>query len=158
MKSETPNPRCGILPLSIVAIAVLLTASCSGGKWKPADLQGTWVPDKSSQTWIKAEKDRSKCQIVLQADGTFNATVPNYMLDTFDKCAGAVRVGTGRRSLTTEWPETRLNLRFSELDGEDCDNSTRPLRVETRNSLTFYDLRSGDRFIFERVPAQSEKK
>jgi hypothetical protein len=118
-----------------------------------ADLQGTWVPDKSSQHWIRAKEDRSRCQIELRADGTFNATVPDYLLRTFDRCAGRVRVGKGRWSLTTTWLETKLRLDFTEVQGERDGWITEKLYVPTGNKLMFWvgDPDSGDRFVFERV-------
>jgi hypothetical protein len=79
--------------LFLVAIDVLLS-SCSGSQLKSADLQGTWVAESASQQrWIKS---RNVCQIVLRADGTFAASVPDYLMTTFDQASGKVKSGTGQ--------------------------------------------------------------
>ena len=132
----------------------LFLSSCTGGQITKSDLQGTWVPDKSSQHWIKAEDDRSRCHIALRADGTFNGTVPDYLMDTFDRCAGRVMVGKGTWLLSTGWLETNVKLDFTEVDGQRIGWGAELIRVEGKGDglgLSFWVGKPGtDRFVFER--------
>jgi hypothetical protein len=56
----------------------------------------------------------------LRADGTFSASVPDYMMMTFDNASGRVISGKGQWSLEPPNPlaPIGINLAFSEVDGE----------------------------------------
>ena len=146
------------LLFSILGIVGLMLSSCSDRQMTKADLQGTWVAEKSSQHWIKAEEDRTKCQIILRTDGTFAATVPDYLLSTPDECSGRIMVGKGRWALTSDMSDASLKLLFSEIEGNKCDWGATPLHIIARNELVFWvDYEGGERFIFVRssVPQSS---
>src|SRR5260221_312525 len=84
-------------------IIIMLGTSIIGfflaGCQKPvavSDVQGSWLAEKASQQkWIKGTNN---CQMVLRADGTFTASVPDYMMMTFDKASGKVMSGKGQWS------------------------------------------------------------
>jgi hypothetical protein len=149
----------GVMVSMISTAVMLLMSSCSGSQLKKADLQGTWIPDKPSQKWIKVAGDRSRCQIVLRADGTFNAAVPDYFMQTADKSVGRLMVGKGQWFLVTAGGQTKLTIEFSEVDGERITWNVEGLHVETKNRLMFWvgDPDSGDRFVFVRAPGQNEE-
>src|SRR4051812_30713035 len=82
------------------------------------DLPGTYVAQKApQQKWIKGTNN---CQIVLRADGTFAASVPDYMMTTFNKATGQVVSGKGQWILEPKKALAPLciELSFSEVDGE----------------------------------------
>jgi hypothetical protein len=143
-----------ILFLAGISIAIF-ASSCSHRQVKNADVQGRWVPDKASQRWIIAPQDQSKCQIVLSADGTFSATVPDYLMKTSDRSSGRIMVGRGRWALSDELFQSQVKLNFSEVDGRRINWAATPLKVQSRGEgreLFFYiGKEGGDRFLFERV-------
>jgi hypothetical protein len=150
--------------LATVAVTLLLASSCSEGNptyVRRADLCGTWVPDEySRQHWIKNSEDRTRCRIVLQADGTFTATVPDYMLDTSDRCGGRVRAGRGTWSVGTESVGSRLELWFSDLDGKACNMGAKWLYFEPPGKLTFGidEPDSVYQFAFEKVHGARKRR
>jgi hypothetical protein len=116
------------------------------------ELAGTWIPDETSRHWIKSQDDRSRCEIVLNRDGTVKATAPNCMFSGTGEGAPGVTVGAGRWSLTSKWFEVTINIQFTELDGKRCDYSATPLYVQNNDELLFWigDPDSAERFVFGR--------
>jgi hypothetical protein len=151
MKNVLAN---GPLILAGMLIALFL-CSCSGRQVTNADMQGTWVPEKASQRWIIAAEDRPKCQITLRGDGTFSATVPDYLMKTSDKCSGRVMVGKGQWSLSTKVFQTEVKLNFSQVDEQRINWAATPLKIESKGNgheLYFYvGEEGGARFVFERI-------
>lgn len=148
-------------PLNLAGMFIaLFLCSCSGRQVTNADMQGNWVPDKASQRWIVAAEDRPNCQIALRADGTFSATVPDYLMKTSDKCSGRVMVGKGQWLLSTKLFQTEVKLNFSEVDGQRINWAATPLKVESKGKehvLFFYvGEEGGDRFVFERTPGENQ--
>jgi len=137
------------------SIISLFLAGCQ----KPvvlSDIQGKWVPTKASQQkWIKG---KNSCQIVLNADGTMVAAVPDYFLNAPDKSSGKVMSGTGQWSIEQD----RIKLRFAYVDGERINWGGQPLQVQHRDNtfdLFFYvGEEGGERFAFERAPNQAAEK
>jgi hypothetical protein len=127
-----------------------------------SDVQGAWVAKKASQQkWIKGT---NSCQIVLQADGTFTASVPDYMMVTFDKASGQVMSGKGQWTLQPPkaLAPIGINLTFSEVNGERKNWSSNTLQAERGKQaveLFFYvGEEGGERFVFERAPNQAAEK
>jgi hypothetical protein len=122
-----------------------------------ADLPGTWVAKTASQQkWIKGT---NSCQIVLRADGTVTASVPDYLMKTFDQASGQVVSAKGQWSLESPraLAPSEIKLSFSEVDGEHI-NYAIPNRLQAEREkggveLFFYvGEEGGERFVFERVP------
>jgi hypothetical protein len=130
------------------------------GCQKPAtntEVQGIWVPDKSSLALVKGT---NICEIVLRADGSFAASVPDYLLKTFDQCSGQVMSGKGGWSLDPPraMAPRQIKLEFTDVDGERINWSSNRLQAEgtkDRVRLFFYiGEEGGKRFVFERAPTQ----
>lgn len=127
------------------------------------DLPGTWVAQKASQQkWIKGTKS---CQIVLRTDGTFTASVPDYMMTTFDLASGQVVSGKGQWRLEPPIALAPLafELAFSEVDGERrkaiISHTLMAEREKQGIKLFFYvEEKGGERFVFERVPDRATEK
>ncbi|MCI0541212.1 MAG: hypothetical protein L0Z50_38920 [Verrucomicrobiales bacterium] len=147
-----------MLMLSASIIALLL-AGCE----KPmvgSDVQGGWVAEKASQQkWIKGT---NRCHITLRADGTFIASVPDYMMTTSDKASGQVISGKGQWNL--EPPKALapvgIGLSFSEVDGKrknwSVSNTLKAARGKQGSHLFFYVREEGgERFVFERALGQA---
>lgn len=147
------NISTNILLFSAWTLIVFLIFSCSNRQMTTADIQGDWIPDKDSQQWITAKEDRSKCKIALKIDGTFSATVPDYLMKTSDKCSGRIMVGNGRWSLSSKLLQTEVKLDFSEVDGQRINWSATPLKVWSKGKgykLFFYvGEEGGNRFVFK---------
>jgi hypothetical protein len=115
-----------------------------------SDAVGTWLPDKASTTHIKAPG--AKCEIVLLADRTFNASVPDFMMMTPDKASWRILVGTGEWSLGQSGGQ--VVLRFTRVDGRSVDWRPHPLGTMTEGAvfkLYFYiEEDGGERFVFEK--------
>ena len=152
-------PANSLWSLASITVALLIP-SCSGHQTTNSDMQGTWVPEKTSQKWIKAQGGSGKCQIALELDGTFSATVPDYLMRTSDQCSGQNMAGRGRWSLSTKLLQTEVKLSFTEVDGKKIYWGATPLKVQTNGKsfvLFFYvGEEGGDRFIFERAPDQKQ--
>lgn len=121
-----------------------------------SDFQGKWLPKKASrQKWIKGT---NSCQIVINADGSMEATVPDYFLNAPDKSSGKVMSGTGQWSIEQD----RLKLHFAYVDGERINWGGQPLQVQRRDKtfdLFFYvGEEGGERFVFERAPDRAAEK
>ena len=155
-----------ILKMCFAAVAGLLFTGCQKAMTN-ADMPGTWVAKKASQQkWIKGT---NISQLVLGADGTFTASVPDYMMKTFDKASGQVVSGKGQWSLepTRALAPLGIELTFSEVDGERRNTTiSHTLQAEREKQgieLFFYvGEEGGNRFVFERgpdqAPAQSAEK
>jgi hypothetical protein len=155
---KPPGAKAFVLVSAVAVLLFVCMSSCSGPHVLVGGFAGRWIPEEGSLHWIKNNDDRSRCQIVATPDGNFIATVPDYMLDTFDRCSGSIRAGKGRWSLITEHPETAyaetsVKLTFSELDGKRCDSTAKRLYACGDERLMFYvgDPDSGWCFVFERV-------
>jgi hypothetical protein len=146
-----------MLMLSASIIGLLL-----GGCQKrlvASDVQGAWIANKASrQKWIKGT---NSCQIVLQADGTFTASVPDYMMVTLDKASGKLMSGRGLWSLGRRkaLAPIGINLTFSEVNGErkswSISDTLQAERGKQAVELFFYvGEEGGERFVFERGPGQ----
>jgi hypothetical protein len=143
------------------SIIGLFLSSCQ----KPmavSDVQGAWVAKQASQqNWIKGT---NRCQMVLQSDGTFTASVPDYLMMTFDKASGKVISGKGQWNL--ESPRAlapcEIKFNFSEVDGKQVHWGSKDLQTERGNQgveLFFYIGEEGGlRFVFERAPSQAAEK
>jgi hypothetical protein len=136
--------------LFLCVVTSLLLAGCQ----KPAstnDLQGTWIPNKDSSKWVKAT---NTCEIILQTNGAFTATVPDYLMKTSDKCSGLVMSGKGQWLLTSKPLQTFIKLNFTEVDGQQIDWGAKELEFQKGDKnleLFFYvGEEGGDRFVFER--------
>jgi hypothetical protein len=132
-------------------VAALLCSSCSGRQTTKSEMEGTWIPNASSQALIKTAG--AKCQIVLLTDGTFSASVPDFLLKTSDQASGRIMVGTGRWSfLQTGEGEVKLN--FTDVDGQRINWGAQVLQVRTAgNGLQLFfwiGEEGGKRFAFER--------
>src|SRR5437879_13765124 len=94
-----------------------------------ADVQGMWVPDKPSQALVKGH---STCQIVLRGDGSFTASVPDYLMKTFDQSSGQIMSGKGRWNLNPPraMAPREIKLDFSHVDGERINWSSNRLQAE----------------------------
>ena len=115
------------------------------------DLQGTWIPNKDSLRWVKVT---NICIIILQTNGTFTGSVPDYLMKTSDQCSGQVMTGVGKWSLFTKPLQTFVKLNFTEVDGKQIFWGANELEVQTgsgRTELFFYvGEEGGDRFVFVR--------
>jgi hypothetical protein len=151
-----------ILNVSFVFLASLFLTGCE----KPitnADLAGTWTANMASQQkWIK---ETNNCEITLRPDGTFSASVPDYITKTFDKASGTVVVGQGAWNLEAPKPLAPMSveLEFNEVSGEHKKMTiSHTLQAERNNKeigLFFYvGEEGGERFIFERTPNRTPQK
>ena len=140
------------------SIIPLLLAGCE----KPvagSDVQGGWVAEKASQQkWVKGTNG---CHIAFRADGTFTASVPDYMMMTFDKASGQVISGKGQWSLDPPraLAPVGVSLNFTEVDGRrkswSVSNTLKAARGKQGAQLFFYVREEGgERFVFERAPGQ----
>lgn len=137
----------------IAAVVALLCSSCSSRQTTKSEMEGTWIPNASSQALIKTVG--AKCQIVLRADGTFSASVPDYLMKTSDQASGRIMVGTGGWSfLQTGQGQVKLN--FTDVDGQRVNWGAQVLQVRTAGKdlqLFFWIGEEGEkRFVFERQP------
>ncbi len=112
-----------------------------------ADVQGTWVPDGASAQIVKQS---AGCQIKIQADGAFSATVPDCLVVTSDKAAGKTIGGNGRWSIQ----DGALKLAFREVDGQRTNWGATPLKHggNGRSSVLWFYIgeEGGQRFVFRR--------
>lgn len=143
---------CSRVLLGFAALVISLCCSaCSSRQMTISDAVGTWVPDKASRAIMK--RPGAKCEIVLLADGTFNASVPDFMMMTPDKASWRVFVGTGEWSLVQS-AGGQVVLRFNRVDGRSVDWRPHPLDTMTeRNAFKLYfyiEEDGGERFVFEK--------
>jgi hypothetical protein len=119
---------------------------------------------------LKSSADLPRCQIVIRADSTFEASVPDYVVglppewsgrrpsgppSPYWAYSGDVLVGRGRWSLTGAPGDASIKLEFRELDGKACEHMTSGLMLEASgDSLRLFvwvgEIGS-DRFAFERT-------
>lgn len=148
--------QIGLLPLVLV-VAAMLCSSCSGRKMTKSDSQGTWIPNRPSQAFLKTAN--SKCQIILLPDGTFNASVPDYLMKTSDQASGRIMVGTGQWSFLQEGPG-KVKLNFTDVDGQRINWGAQALQVQAAGNdfnLFFWIGEEGERrFVFERQPTPAK--
>lgn len=150
--------RLRIMFMAVASILGFFMAGCQ----KPVaatDVQGIWVAGKTSQQkWIKGTNN---CQIVLRADGTFSASVPDYMMMTSDKSSGKVMSGRGKWNLepARALDPREIRLSFSEVDGERISWGSNRLEAERGRQgvelFLYVGEEGGERFVFERAPSQS---
>lgn len=140
--------------LSLIAgVVAFLCSSCSGRQTTKSEMEGTWIPNASSQALIRTVA--AKCQIVLRADGTFTASVPDYLMKTSDQASGLIMVGTGGWSLLKAG-QGEVKLNFADVDGQRVNWGAKGLQVRTAGKdlqLFFWIGEEGEkRFVFERQP------
>ena len=133
------------IPSLCIVVGILLL-----GCQKPmttADVQGIWVTDGTSAQIVKQS---GGCQIKIQADGAFSATVPDYLMVTPDKAAGKTMAGNGQWAIQ----DGELKLAFGEVDGQRINWGATPLKHSGSGSssvLWFYiGEEGGRRFVFHR--------
>jgi hypothetical protein len=132
-------------------MTVALFVGC-GKPLAPADLTGTWMPQAASRKWLKGT---NICQITLQSNGVFTASVPDRMLGTPDQAFGKIVPGRGHWFLEADG----VRLNFDEVDGRPSTWSCQPLKMQGGKDniqLFFYvEEDGGKRFVFERMAAQA---
>jgi hypothetical protein len=84
------------LRVMLLTCLSVTTAALFAGCHKQAsssDLAGTWVPEMKSRKWLKTT---NLCEIILETNGTFRATVPDRLMATSDQASGLTVSGHGR--------------------------------------------------------------
>jgi hypothetical protein len=139
-----------LIAVSVTALFGVFLVACQKVVSR-SDLPGAWVPQKSSRKWLKTT---NSCQIVFQADGTFIASVPDYMMGTYDQDSGLTLSGKGQWVIESDG----VKLHFDEVNGKHVNWEAEPLQTQEdkdKVELFFYvKEEGGDRFVFERMPAQ----
>jgi len=125
-----------------------------------SDVQGAWLAKKASQQ--KWTNGTNSCQMLLRADGTFTASVPDHMMVTFDKASGKIISGKGKWRLQPPkaLAPIGIELTFSEVDGErrnsTISNTLQAERGKQGVELFFYVREEGgERFVFEQAFSQA---
>jgi len=150
MRHQTETEWATGLPL-IAMVAALLCSSCSGHQTTKSEMEGTWIPNTSSQALKKTAG--AKCQIILRPDGTFSASVPDCLMKTSDQASGRIMVGNGQWSFLQEG-QGKVKLKFSEVDGQRISWGAQVLRVRAAgnnmNLFCWIGEEGEKRFVFER--------
>jgi hypothetical protein len=135
-----------------VLVGAFLWSACSGNQATRSEIQATWIPDGASGLLLRTNVGR--CQIVLLPDGTFNASVPDYLLKTSDQASGRLMAGTGGWTLLQSAGERQIKLTFTNVEGERISWGASPLeirRVRGTLQLSFWIGEEGEkRFVFVR--------
>jgi len=144
-------------PLLGIVLYTLFMSACSPAVNLNGALNGKWIPNEASVHWVASVTNTETCQITFNPDGTFLATVPDYLMKTSDQCSGHLMVGEGQWSVSSKFEETGVQLNFHHVDGERINWAAKLLNVKRQGdsySLYFYiGEEGGDRFVFKHAVA-----